>query len=110
MKKQIKEVQDYFKNKLFSNDFDIAKIGEYNIELVIDEDYKFVFWIGNIDIPHTRKQNSDKISFMDLQFANDEAVKFHELLLPVINQYRKDTLLIQKRNELEQLENELSAI
>ena len=110
MKKQIKQVQDYFKNKMLSNDFEILNVDEYTLELRIDSEYKFVIWTGNVDIPQSRKLYSGKLSFMDINMTNDEAIKFNELLLPAINKFRKETLLEQKRKELEQLQNELSSV
>lgn len=110
MKKQIKKVQDYFKSKILSNDFEILNVEEYTLELMIDSEYKFIIWIGNIEIPESRKPYSGKLSFMDVNLTDEEAIKFNELLLPVIKKFRKETLLEQKRKELERLQNELSSV
>ena len=110
MKKQIKKVQDYFKSKMLSNDFEILNVEEYTLELVIDSEYKFIIWTGNTNIPESRKPYSGKLSFMDIGMTNEEAIKFNDLLLPAINKFRKETLLEQKRKELERLQNELSSV
>jgi len=110
MKKQIKKVQDYFKNKMLSNDFEIINIEEYTMELLIDSEYKFIIWTGNVDIPKSRKPYSGKLSFMDIGMTDEEATKFDELILPAINKFRKETLLAVKMKELERLQNELSSV
>jgi hypothetical protein len=110
MKEQIKKVQDYFKSKMLSGDFDIMNIDEYKLELIIDNEYKFFLWIGNLDIPKLTKPYSGELSFMDLSLSNEEAIKLNRVLLPTINKFRKETLLSQKTRELESLQKELSDI
>lgn len=110
MKTQIKKVQDYFKNKMLSSDFEIINVEEHLMELLIDSEYKFIIWTGNIDIPESRKPYNGKLSFMDIGMTDEEAAKFDELLLPAINKFRKENLLAQKMEELERLQNELSSM
>jgi len=110
MKTKIKEVQDYFKSKMLSNDFAITNVEEYTIELLIDNEYKFIIWIGNVNIATSRKPYSGKLSFMDIEMTDEDATKFNELLLPAINKFRKETLLAEKLKELERLKNELSNV
>ena len=110
MKKQIKEVQDYFKSKMLSSDFVITAVDEFILELIIDNEYKFFIWIGNLDIPKSRKPAQYKLNFMDIGLTDDEAIKLNDILLPAINKFRKETLLEQKRKEFERLQNELSRL
>lgn len=110
MKTKIKEVQDYFKGKMLSGEFTIIGVEEYTIELLIDDEYKFIIWIGNVDIATSRKPYSGKLSFMDIGLTDDEAIKLNDLLLPAINKFRKETLLEQKWKEFERLQNELSSV
>ena len=110
MKTKIKEVQDYFKNKMLSSEFTITSVEEYTIELLIDNEYKFIIWIGNVDIATSRKTYSGKLSFMDIGLTDDEAIKLNDILLPAINKFRKETLLEQKRKEFERLQNELGGV
>jgi hypothetical protein len=106
MKTKIKEIQNYFKEKLLSNDFEIIKIDEYLLDISIDG-YKFTIWLGNLNLPDCRKNYSGKLSFMDLQLSNDDATKLNEMLLPLIKKYRKDELLTAKIKEVEQLKKEI---
>jgi len=110
MKKQIKKVNDYFKSKMLSKDFEIIKVDEYIMEILIDNEYKFVIWIGNLHIPESRKCYSSALSFMDVQFEEEESFKLNELLQPEIIKFRKEVLINRKKEELEQLQNELSSL
>jgi len=110
MKNQIKKVQDHFKKKLLSKDFEITRVEEYTLELLIDSEYKFIIWTGSVDIPTSRKPYSGKLSFMDIEMTDEDAIKFNELLLPAINKFRKETLLAEKKKELERLQNELENV
>ena len=47
---------------------------------------------------------------MDIQFEEEESFKFNEILQPEIIKFRKEILINQKREELEQLQNELSSV
>lgn len=110
MKTKIKQVQDYFKCKMLSQDFEIIKLSECTIRLVIDSEYEFIIWIGNMNIPHSTNIYKSSLSFMDVSLTNEECIKFNEVLLPVINKFKKETLLNKKKQELEQLQNELNGI
>jgi hypothetical protein len=110
MKKQIKKVQDYFKNKMLSNEFEITKIEEYTLDLIIDSEYKFTIGTGNIDIPTSRRPYIGTLSFMDIELSDEESEILNGLLLPAINRFRKETLLAKKKKELEQLQNELANV
>lgn len=110
MKEQIKKVNDYFKSKMLSKDFDIIKVEEYIMEILIDNDYNFVIWIGNLHIPESRKCYSSALSFMDIHFEKEESLKLNELLQPEIIKFRKKELLAKKIKELEQLQKELSSV
>ena len=110
MKTKIKEVNDYFKSKMLSKDFSIIKVDYYTMEILIDNEYKFVIWIGSLHIPESRKCYISALSYMDIQFEKEESFKFNEILQPEIIKFRKEILINQKREELEQLQNELSSV
>lgn len=107
MEAMIKEIQDYFKNKLLSNEFEVAKLSEFTIDLLVDSKYLFVIWIANLDIPQSRKNYSNILSFMDLEFTNGESVQLDKILSPIVLKYRKEVLVEEKKRELEQLLNEI---
>ncbi len=107
MKKQIKKVQDYFKSKLLSFDFRIKRVDEHTMLIIIDSEYEFTIWIGNINIPSTRKLYRNEFNVIYFELTDDEAKSLHEYLMPVIKEFRKNTLLDKKRKELKKLEEEI---
>lgn len=110
MKNQIKKIQDYFKSKMLSQDFEIKEVREHTMKLLIDTEYEFTIWIGNADIPNTRQIHDGTLSFMNIQFTRDESKKLHEILLPAVNKFKKETLLNKKKQELEKLQKEINAM
>lgn len=108
MKEQIEAVQKYFKDKILAKDYLIKKIENYLIYLIIDEKYEFVIWIGNWDIKKTRKNHEHSLSFMNLEFTDDEAFLLHDTLKSAVEGYTRGTLIEQKKKELEELEKQLS--
>jgi hypothetical protein len=107
MKEKIKEVQAYFKSKMLNGEFTIAKMGHYTAELLIDGEFKFVIWTGNVDIPTTRKIYESAISFMHLKLTDTDAKKLDRLLKPEIKKFMVEDLLSSKRAELKKLESEI---
>ena len=107
MKKQIKKVQDYFKSKLLSFDFEIKHVSEHIMRIIIDSEYEFTIWIGNPNIPESRKLYRNEFNVIYFELTDDEAKSLHEYLMPAIKEFRKNTLLEQKRRDLKKLEEEI---
>lgn len=110
MEAKIKEVQDYFKNKLLSNNFEVQETRECTIDLLVDSKYLFVIWTGNLHLTKYRKNYSNTLSFMDLEFTDDESIELTKILRPIILKYKKDVLIEEKKQELERLINETNKI
>ncbi|MDD4515683.1 hypothetical protein [Massilibacteroides sp.] len=108
MKDKITEIENYFKNKLLSGEFKIISINEYTLELIIDCEYTFNIWIGNYNIPETRKIYKSMISFMNIELTDTQAKKLHYILSPEIRKYKNEILLEQKKKELEKLQKEIN--
>jgi hypothetical protein len=108
MKTKIKEVNDYFKNKMLLKEFNILKVNEYTMEILIDNEYNFIIWIGNLNIPESIKCYDLALSFMDINFNKEESLKFNNILRPEIIKFRKEVLINRKIEELKQLQNELN--
>jgi hypothetical protein len=107
MKEQIERVQDYFKNKLLSNEFVIVKIDQYQLEILIDDHFNFTLWIGNFDLPCTLKNNTLSQSFMDLKLTDENSEDLHAILYPTIMKHRQEVLIAKKIEELEDLKKSL---
>ena len=110
MNTQIVEVQAYFKNKILTFQFEIVAINEFTIDILIDGEYKFVFWKGNIDMAHTMKLYNRECSFMNILFTDEESERIHSYLAPILTKAMKEELLAQKLKEVEELRNQINAI
>ena len=86
--KKIKEIQEYFKNKLISGDYEILYADHYRIHVIIDSKYVFVLWIANgeshLKIDYDYKFTKDVISFMDIGFTAAERKKIWSNRIRVI--------------------------
>lgn len=111
MKKQIEEVQQYFKEKLLSGEFETKTIGDHQMEVTVDG-YCFSIWIGNFDLPHTRKPyESSMNTFMQLpEFSDAEGRKLHKIVAPMVKEYRATKGRQAKLKQLEELKKELGEI
>jgi hypothetical protein len=107
MKEKIKEVQAYFKSKMLNGEFTITKMDQFTAELLIDGQFKFVIWTGNVDVPETRKTYDFAISFMDLELTDADAKKLDRFFKPEIKKFMVKGLLQSKRAELKKLESEI---
>lgn len=107
MKEQIKQVQDYFKSKLLTKDFEIKKIEAYTMQIIIDGQFAFNIWIGNIDTPSLRYLYKDAPNFIDLQLTKSECETLHNLVVDDVKKYIKETLIAEKIKELEQFQKEM---
>lgn len=106
IKKQIKEVQDYFKTKILNGDYDIESLGQYLMRISIDG-HMFHVWIASLDIPQTIGLHEMKQSFIDLDFTREEKLHLQKMLKPIINKHRREKLLKEKEAELDQLKKSL---
>jgi hypothetical protein len=109
MKEQIEAVQRYFKDKILAGNFDVERIRQFAIYLKVDGVYSFVIWIGNfIDIKDSVKNHENELSFMDLKFTKEESIQLSEVIKPYVMGFLKETLIEEKKKELEHLEKQLS--
>ena len=111
MKKEIIDVQNYFKFKVLNGEFEVSKIEKYAILLLVDEDYVFCFWTGNRDIPESRRQYHNYgylDNFMDLGLTTEEIIKMHHILDPILEEHYKKVTLSEKMKQFEELKKELN--
>ena len=104
MKEKIEEVQQYFKNKLLSGDFEITEISENLCKIKVDSEYIFTIWIGNlIKYSTTVKPWNYGYNDMIVNLTDDESIQFQSILKTPVLEYHKNTLINKKREELENL-------
>jgi len=101
MESKIKEVQDYFKNKIFAGDFAVGSTTEHTIKLIVDSEYSFQFLVGNF--PPSMYDNC----FIRFDMTREEKDELKLLIDPIMKTYKINVLLQEKRDELAKLEKEL---
>jgi hypothetical protein len=111
MKKQIEQVQQYFKEKLLAGEFETKEIREHQMEVTVDG-YPFSIWIGNWNLPDTREPyESSMTKFMQLpEFSDSECRRLHGIVAPIVNEYRSTKGRQAKLKQLEELKKELGEI
>lgn len=108
MKEKIIEVENYFKSKLLSNDFEIKEIKECTLSLSIDNKYIFTIWIGNFDLDNYIELYEGGFNYISLKFNLKEKVKLKSVIKKPVNEWRRNVLLREKRKEFNRLKKELS--
>ena len=110
-KKKIKEVHDYFRDKLVTGDFEVKKIEEYTISLIIDKEYLFRIWTATEDFGiQTYGTGTDamkKNSFMSITFREKDKKALWSKLKPIIKKHNDTVILAEKKRTFEQLKKEL---
>ena len=102
METKIKEVQDYFKNKILSSEFDTFEIHEYYVTVLIDKTYQFCIWVGREDSPNYCNLWDARPNFIQFQFDNAEQIRLHESMVQLIKD-NKESIRIKQIAELERI-------
>ena len=106
MQKQIKEIQDYFKQKILNNEFEIKEIRPHVMEILVDREYRFSLWISNYGCDNYLTLFSDSYNFIDFIFSAEEKEKLHNIVIEPIKNYRKNILIKELEEELKLLKDE----
>lgn len=111
MKKKIKEVQNYFKSKIIDGDFEIKKISEHTLIILIDSEYEFTMWIANGVNWYEDYRNTAESCFIHLpKFTQAERKKAWSKVYKQINSFKSNVLLAEKRKQLAKLKKELGVL
>ena len=106
MKKQIEEVQNYFKNRILAGDFISDAITTYHIKIFVDG-YPFYIWIAN-DLKYCGIYESEK-NFIHLpKFTDEEFATMKPIMERIIADRAEETRL-KKISELEEELNKLKS-
>lgn len=110
MKTKIKEVHDYFRDKLINGDFKVDRIVSHEIYLIVDNKYPFIIWSANKDYG-LQTQGADTLnkgSFMDINFREEDKKALWGKIKPIIKKYNDTIVLKTKELEFEKLKKELN--
>lgn len=103
MKEKIKTVEDYFKEKIVTGDFEIIEKEKYTFNVRVDGKYDFIIWVAN----RTENRKIEVGSYMIIELTQKEREKLHSVLSEEIRQYEKDVLREDKLAEFKRLQKEL---
>ncbi len=109
MKAQIKEVQQYFKNKLLKGEFEATQLDKFRLKALVDGEYEFVIWVGNMDIPRSTIIYHGDLSFMAVPFLEEEATELNTLLRTFCKA-RYEAIRDEKIAELKEIEQEIAEL
>ena len=109
----LKELGNYFKNKIISGDFEFKKCTEYLATVRVDDKYDFDIWIANtprenLKFTHnilTSENNSfeEYFSFRN----NQERLSAWKKLKPHVDRYKSEVLEKEIEEEIIDLKNQI---
>lgn len=106
MEEKIKEVQEYFINKIVKHDYEIKDFNEYTCTISIDQKYCFTLWIANDFYIHQYRSNGDNC-FVLREFKQKEKDRIANYLRKVIGNKLEEKEKEKKLAEYERLKLEL---
>ncbi|MFA6185502.1 MAG: hypothetical protein WC720_05160 [Candidatus Shapirobacteria bacterium] len=83
IEEKIKEVQNYFVNKIMAGEFEIIfKDSRFFVTIIVDSKYRFMIWTANSYDPSSYLHPYDGIGkyFMQLEFSDDQAASLKEII------------------------------
>lgn len=98
---KIKEVHDYFKNKIVSGDFTEKNIDSYRMSILVDGKYPFTVWIANGDYGIGTCNSFCDENFMTIKFnAKDKKILWGKIKARI-----SERVLDIEKAEYERLKN-----
>lgn len=107
IKLKIKEIQDYFKERILKGGFDLINCTEYIATISIDRTYPFTFWVRNGETQFSQYLSSNYPNFLNLNFTLDEDFKLFKLIDPLLIKYNLEILNQAKIEQYNKLKQEL---
>ena len=105
---KIKEVHDYFKNKIINGDYIVTKKTKYTWTVFLDDTYVFTLWICSG--PRNFKCYQSDFNFMDLKFNLKESTKGFKFIEKLIIEHEKNVLKLERKKEYENLKKEFEPV
>lgn len=103
----LKEIHDYFRDKIVDGEYEVIKKEEHTWRVLIDG-YTFVLWIANEDFGFATYIFGD--NFMALNFTVKQREKGWRKINKLIKEYNSTSLLSEKREQLNKLTKELEEL
>lgn len=104
----IKEVHDYFRDKIVNGDYEVVKKEEITWNISIDG-YTFLLWVSNGEV-YFRTYHENGQNFMDLHFTVEQREKAWIKINKLINNHESNPIVRDKRKEFKRIKKELEEL
>lgn len=107
---KVKEVKDYFSQKIINYEFDIVHVGEYTATIHFGEEYYLELWTGNnltMLTPYWHFDSSIALSIFPDEFGEEEKKVLTDVLTSYSNRMLTHKELKEKRAQLKKLTEEI---
>lgn len=101
METKIKEVQEYFVNKIVKGEYEIENFSHPVAKILIEKKYHFSLWVANG--AKYFETYAAYFNFMPIEFTNEQK----EIALKVIEDKMREDLEARTIAEIQELENKI---
>tara|TARA_R100000900_G_scaffold144902_1_gene129708 strand:+ start:174 stop:533 length:360 start_codon:yes stop_codon:yes gene_type:complete len=102
---QIKEIQDYFRNKIIDGEYEVITADSYTLQVAVDGEYKFCLWTSNGE--DMFRLYEGMYNFIELEFSKEQKGLAFTKCEAARKQAWDEKVRPQKLKELEKLQKEL---
>jgi hypothetical protein len=111
---KIKEVAEYFRQKVLTGDYMFVSCSEHTAEILVDEKYKFSLWIANepkmsFDFYEPNFLIEDPIELLTLK-TQKERLQGWKHIKPYIKDHKNKVLKREKQKQFNRLKKELEKL
>jgi hypothetical protein len=83
MEQKIKEVQEYFKQKMLKGEFVLGeKVEPTFSDIIIEDRYKFIIWISTTHDTAKVWESVDNHFIKGIKFTDEEQIEFRKIIEP----------------------------
>ena len=104
----LKQVNDYFVNKIVKGQFIVTKIDEHHVSVQINKKYDFVIWTASgVDCIETYNSYSEP-NTMNLDFTESEKISIWRRMKKIIKKHNDTVVLEREREQFAKVKKELN--
>jgi hypothetical protein len=109
MNKEIKEVNNYFRDKITAGDFRTDEISEHTIAITVDKRYRFILWTASGEESFETYSGSFFVpNYMKIDFRAADKQKAWKIFEAIKKDHFDNVLRVKKLAEFEALKIELN--
>ena len=111
---ELKNIAEYFQNKIIDGDFEFKSCGGCTATVLIDGKYEFKLWIANepknnFDFYNSNFISVDSVNLLCFKTQKKRLAGWKQIK-PFVKKYRNEILLKEKQKELDALNKEIQAL